>query len=149
MEDLHPLVRAILRGLLESPLYSLAEDVVARLSSDQDEPSEGWSADDAPPRREGPALKSRRQPTDYDGMGQLLVLEEVVGGWLTREMAIARAMPKLARVLELETVSFDRFSDVNLIDEDRSVALEMFEKRFRFVVARARAALSGDAGDLP
>lgn len=149
MEDLHPLVRAILRGLLESPLYTLAEDVVARLSSDQDDLPEGWSSDDAPPRREGPALKSSRQPTDYDGMGQLLVLEEVVGGWLTREMAIARAMPKLARGLELETVSFDRFSDVNLADEDRSVALEIFEKRFRFVVARARAALSGDAGDLP
>ena len=148
MEDLHPLVRAIIRGLSESPLYGLAEDVISRLSLAHDTPPGGRGGDDSPLGREGVAFRARRELTDDDGINQLLVVEEVVEGWLTRELAIAQALPKLARSLKLARVSFDRFRGVNLVDESRSLALKVFRKRFRLVVARARTALADDAGDL-
>jgi len=151
LDQLHPLVRAILEGLLRGPLQFLALEALERLSDgpDGEDPSEGLAENDLEPSK-SPTARRAWSEGPKDGLDQLLIVEKVIGARLRREAAIARSLPVLAERLKLNAVLIDGRSqagresavpDRGLLGPGRIEALGDFEAAFRKTIERARSAI--------
>lgn len=152
MESLHPLVRAILNGLLTSPLEALGREALARLSRDLPWSRDGDYAEDNDADDIGrsgiqtgaPGI----DPADPAlGLSQLAVLEAVIAGHFRRETMIAARLPALAERLSLKAVFIEgpeprtASGGGGLLARDREAAITAFVDVFKETIERARRAL--------
>lgn len=152
VESLHPLVRAILFGLLNSPLAALGREAMDRLSNgrpwkdDGEDVENDVSDDGGEPEFQAGALAP--DPADpVLGLSQLAVLEAVVIGHLRRETEIAARLPALAERLGLKAVFVEGAPSSatrdggGLLARDRTAAIKDFIDSFKETTERARRAL--------
>jgi hypothetical protein len=136
VEDLHPGIQALLRGLLAGPLSDLGQIALERLRCGPDAGKDDAAADGG----EYPDIPAWRwEPTTDDARLQVFLIENVISHWLADELRMAHEMPKLARRLKLKVVAFDGQSEApvdhpdfpgNLAGRARVLALKAFGNAF-------------------
>ncbi|MFA4892701.1 hypothetical protein [Brevundimonas sp.] len=148
MEDLHPGVQAIVRGLLSSPLSDVGRLALDRLRCGPDPDKRYKIGDDADEYRDLPTW--RWEPTHDDARLQLVLIEDVIHHWLVDELHMAREISQLSRKLELKVIAFEGQGEApvgrpdfsgNLVGTGRIKALQTFGKAFRKSIRTVREAI--------
>lgn len=146
MEDLHPSIQALLRGLLSSPLSELGLIALDRLRSGPVDEKPDVATEGSVEYRDIPGR--RWEPTPHDALRQLKLVETVISHWLDDELQMAGEIPQLARELELKAVVFEEQgegffkgpdSPSNLASPIRVQGLQSFGKSFENTISNIRS----------